>query len=101
MTGKRVGYTNWKDASPNGNCAYLFTKVSLQSWSNFSFSAQTGVGNKGKWGDAICSINSVLNLCTICQFDESIVEYFILGMCQVGLKQNANSDNISGKHLGP
>ena len=27
MTGKRVGYTNWKDASPNGNCAYLFTKV--------------------------------------------------------------------------
>ena len=29
MTGKRVAYTNWKDASPNGNCAYLFTKVSL------------------------------------------------------------------------
>ena len=27
MTGKRVAYTNWKDASPNGNCAYLFTKV--------------------------------------------------------------------------
>ena len=26
-TGKRVGYTNWKDANPNGNCAYLFTKV--------------------------------------------------------------------------
>ena len=48
-----------------------------------SFSVQTGVGNKGKWGDAICSINSVLNLCTICQFDEAIVEYFILGMCQV------------------
>ena len=40
------------------------------------------MGNKGKWGDATCSINSVLNLCTICQFDESIVEYFILGMCQ-------------------
>ena len=101
MTGKRVGYTNWKDASPNGNCAYLFTKVSWQSWSDFSFSSQTGVGNKGKWGDAICSINSVLNLCTICQFDEAVVEYFILGMCQVGFNQNANSDNISGKHLGP
>ena len=26
-TGKSVGYTNWKDASPSGNCAYLFTKV--------------------------------------------------------------------------
>ena len=25
----------------------------------------------------------MLNLCTICQFDEAIVEYFILGMCQV------------------
>ena len=48
------------------------------------FPSQTGVGNKGKWGDAICSINSVLNLCTICQFDEAVVEYFILGMCQVG-----------------
>ena len=24
----------------------------------------------------------MLNLCTICQFDEAIVEYFILGMCQ-------------------
>ena len=48
------------------------------------FLPQTGVGNKGKWGDAICSINSVLNLCTICQFDEAVVEYFILGMCQVG-----------------
>ena len=22
-----MGYTNWKDANPNGNCAYLFTKV--------------------------------------------------------------------------
>jgi hypothetical protein len=43
---------------------------------------QTGVGNKGKWGDSICSINSVLNLCTICQFDEPIIEYFILGLCQ-------------------
>ena len=52
-----------------------------------SFSAQTGVGNKGKWGDAICSINSVLNLCTICQFDEAVVEYFILGMCQVSVNQ--------------
>ena len=31
MTGKRVGYTNWKDASPNGNCAYLFTKVRQNS----------------------------------------------------------------------
>ena len=51
------------------------------------FSWQTGVGNKGKWGDAICSINSVLNLCTICQFDEAVVEYFILGMCQVDWKQ--------------
>ena len=56
-----------------------------------SFSAQTGVGNKGKWGDAICSINSVLNLCTICQFDEAVVEYFILGMCQVSVNQYASS----------
>ena len=53
------------------------------------FSAQTGVGNKGKWGDAICSINSVLNLCTICQFDEAVVEYFILGMCQASVNQYA------------
>ena len=52
------------------------------------FPSQTGVGNKGKWGDAICSINSVLNLCTICQFDEAIVEYFILGMCQVSANPN-------------
>jgi len=65
--GTSVSYFNWKD-NAFGNCAYLFTK--------------TGVGNKGKWGDAICSINSVLNLCTLCEFNEPIVEYFILGLCQ-------------------
>ena len=65
-----------------------------------SFSAQTGVGNKGKWGDAICSINSVLNLCTICQFDEAVVEYFILGMCQASVNLHTYPDNISGKYLG-
>ena len=36
-TGKRVGYTNWKDANPNGNCAYLFTKVT--TFNNHDFDA--------------------------------------------------------------
>ena len=36
MTGKRVAYTNWKDASPNGNCAYLFTKVRQSFGDNHS-----------------------------------------------------------------
>ena len=61
--------------------------------------AQTGVGNKGKWGDAICSINSVLNLCTICQFDEAIVEYFILGMCQVSVLNKTIVFNFLGQNF--
>ena len=63
------------------------------------FSSQTGVGNKGKWGDAICSINSVLNLCTICQFDEAIVEYFILGMCQVSVLNKTTVFNFFGQNF--
>ena len=45
MTGKRVGYTNWKDASPNGNCAYLFTKVRQSSRKPWTWSLFITIGN--------------------------------------------------------
>ena len=50
MTGKRVGYTNWKDASPNGNCAYLFTKVRQSLSDNNSFFCSDRSWQQGQVG---------------------------------------------------
>ena len=36
-SGKSVGYTNWKDSNPSGNCAYLFTKVPVDNNKNSIF----------------------------------------------------------------
>ena len=44
--GQQISYNNFKSSNQFGNCAYLFTT--------------TGVGERGRWGDTTCAINSVM-----------------------------------------